>query len=73
MIYTVWGIPPATVWHFFMIPANNTPGDHLPFVVGFFFGLFAIVPVITTALITLVPGGIAAGIGAIMRTVKRHD
>jgi hypothetical protein len=56
-----------------MIPANNTPGDHFPFVVGFFFGLFAIIPVITTALITLVPGGIAAGIGAIMRTVKRHD
>lgn len=63
-------MPPAIVWHAFMIPANNTPGDHFPFVVGFFFGVFAIIPCVAVALITLVPGAIAAGVGAVIRVLK---
>lgn len=59
-------LPPACIWHFFMIPANNTKGDILPFGVAALFGFLALIPVAVTFVALLVPGAIAAGIGALV-------
>ena len=63
-VSTVWGMPPAIIWHAFMIPANNTAGGYFPFVVGFFFRVFANIPCVEVC----PDGAIAAGVGALIRT-----
>lgn len=63
--------PPACIWHLFMCPAYHVPGDILPFGVAALLGIVALPLVIGTFVVFLVPGLLAAGIGAIVGLCRR--
>lgn len=69
--FSVVALFPCTlIWNICIAPAYLFGGDHIPFLIGGLGILVSIIPMIAVFLITVVPGGIAAGLGAIGRVFK---
>lgn len=68
---TVNIVPPACVWYIFINPAYHVKDENLALTVGVFGGLIGIIPTIATFVLFLVPGILAAGVGAFAGFIRR--